>query len=133
MRVLCIETSCDETAVCLIEGGGDFGSSFKFNVLGNALYSQAKLHEQYGGVFPNLAKREHAKNLVPLLSQIISDGGKTEFDEQQLHELLHREPELFEQLVTFFATHGRPEIDCIAVTHGPGLERCLWVGVNFAK
>jgi N6-L-threonylcarbamoyladenine synthase len=133
MRVLGIETSCDETAVCLIEAGGDFGTNFKFDVLGNALYSQAKLHEQYGGVFPNLAKREHAKNLVPLLSQIISDGGKTEFDEQQLHELVHREPELFEQLVTFFATHGRPEIDCIAVTHGPGLEPCLWVGVNFAK
>src|ERR1700677_2673315 len=98
MRVLGIETSCDETAICLIEGSGDFGSSFRFNVLGNALYSQAKLHEQYGGVFPNLAKREHAKNLVPLLSQILPDGGKTDFDASQLRELLSREPELFEQL-----------------------------------
>src|SRR3984957_9737611 len=128
MRVLCIETSCDETAVCLIEGGGDFGSSFKFNVLGNALYSQAKLHEQYGGVFPNLAKREHAKNLVPLLSQIVREHGSTNFDEQVLRELLHREPELFELLSIFFKTHGKPDIDCIAVTSGPGLEPCLWVG-----
>ena len=144
MRILGIETSCDETAVCLIEATGTFDNGFSFEVLGNTLYSQAKLHEQYGGVFPNLAKREHAKNLVPLLEQalqqagalvppqqggpLLENGGKAEFE-----TLLDREPELFEQLSAFFATHGKPDIDCIAVTHGPGLEPCLWVGVNFAK
>ncbi|HTR18935.1 MAG TPA: tRNA (adenosine(37)-N6)-threonylcarbamoyltransferase complex transferase subunit TsaD [Candidatus Paceibacterota bacterium] len=133
MRILGIETSCDETAVCVIEADGDFGTNFKFNVLGNALFSQAKLHEQYGGVFPNVAKREHAKNLVPLLSRILPEGGKTDADDQVLRELLHREPELYEQLTAFFATHGKPDIDALAVTYGPGLEPCLWVGVNFAK
>lgn len=133
MKILGIETSCDETAVSLIEASGDLGPEFRFEMLGNALYSQAKLHEQYGGVFPNLAKREHAKNLVPLLSRIVPEGGKTDFDEQALRELLHREPELFEQLSAFFAVHGKPELDHIAVTYGPGLEPCLWVGVNFAK
>src|ERR1700722_1885322 len=133
MRVLGIETSCDETAVCLIEASGEFGADFNFKILGNALYSQAKLHEQYGGVFPNLAKREHAKNLVPLLSQILPEQGESGVDESQLRELLNREPELLEQLIVFFTTHRKPDVDCIAVTHGPGLEPCLWVGVNFAK
>lgn len=133
MKILGIETSCDETAVSLIEASGDFGTDFEFKQLGNALYSQAKLHEQYGGVFPNLAKREHAKNLVPLLSQIVHEAGTTNFDESRLRELLNREPELFEALAKFFQTRAKPEIDYLAVTYGPGLEPCLWVGINFAK
>jgi N6-L-threonylcarbamoyladenine synthase len=144
MRVLGIETSCDETAVCLIEASGDFGAEFKFGILGNALYSQAKLHEQYGGVFPNLAKREHAKNLVPLLRDTLTQADlltQTESTQQggsllhddELQHLLAREPELFEQLSEFLKKHSKPQIDCIAVTYGPGLEPCLWVGVNFAK
>src|SRR5580693_4373660 len=106
MKVLGIETSCDETAVCLIEASGDFGTQFRFEVLGNALYSQAKLHEQYGGVFPNLAKREHAKNLVPLLEQALQQAGTLVPLQQgesllensgkaELEKLLEREPELF--------------------------------------
>lgn len=143
MRILGIETSCDETAICLIDASGDFGADFSFTVLGNALNSQAKLHEQYGGVFPNLAKREHAKNLVPLLSEVLREadassrgsisGTTPSLSLGTLREMLAREPELFEQLVTFFEAHGKPDIDAIAVTHGPGLEPCLWVGVNFAK
>src|SRR5580704_17549141 len=144
MTILGIETSCDETAVCLIEASGDFGTQFKFEVLGNALYSQAKLHEQYGGVFPNLAKREDAKNLVPLLKDALDQAnlstqpesgqqGGSLLHEDELRQLLAREPELFEQLSEFLKTHGKPQVDCIAVTYGPGLEPCLWVGVNFAK
>src|SRR3989338_5376193 len=79
MKVLGIETSCDETAVCLLEGEGNppagGRSDFKFKLLGNALISQAKLHEQFGGVFPNLAKREHAKNLVPMLENALAQAG----------------------------------------------------------
>ena len=67
MRILGIETSCDESAVCLIDAQGDFKNDFRFQVLGNALISQIAIHAQYGGVFPNLAKEEHAKSLVPLL------------------------------------------------------------------
>ena len=140
LNILGIETSCDETAVCLIEATGEFGTNFRFNVLGNALYSQAKLHEQYGGVFPSLAKREHARNLVPLLQEALRQSGALAQYQgfpsvllQDIGTMLAREPELFEQLSVFFGTHGKPNIDCIAVTHGPGLEPCLWVGVNFAK
>jgi N6-L-threonylcarbamoyladenine synthase len=133
MKLLAIETSCDETAICLIEGSGEFGPDFKFNILGNALSSQAALHAQYGGVFPNLAKREHAKALVPLLSQILRANGSTKFDQAALGELLQREPELLKELIPFLETHAKPDIDAIAVTHGPGLEPALWVGVNFAK
>src|SRR3990167_9513070 len=125
MRILGIETSCDETAVCLMEAEGDFGPSFSFNVLGNALLSQAKLHEQYGGVFPNLAKREHAKNLVPLLSQCLpklplSHVGFTKPNIENLRKILEREPELLDQLIPLLEQHGRPDVDVITVTYGPG-------------
>src|SRR3989338_1707064 len=142
MKVLGIETSCDETAVCLLEGEGNppagGRSDFKFKLLGNALISQAKLHEQFGGVFPNLAKREHAKNLVPMLEAALKDAGglqsgKTTFNFEQLQATLEREQELFALLIDHFAKYRKPEIDAIAVTHGPGLEPALWVGINFAK
>lgn len=155
MKILGIETSCDETGVSLIDASGSFGTDFEFKLLGDALYSQAKLHEQYGGVFPNVAKREHARNLVPLLQEVLLQAGT--HPEYQGEPLIHRdqsrissprmpnigtlhletlfsrEPELSEQLSTFLARHDTPKIDCIAVTNGPGLEPCLWVGVNFAK
>ena len=138
MRILGIETSCDETAVCLIEADGAFGSDFRFSVLGNALSSQAALHAQYGGVFPNLAKREHAKNLVPMLQKALEEAGllhvrPTRSDIGNLSKTLEREPELLEQLTPFLEQHDKPDIDAIAVTYGPGLEPALWVGVNFAK
>jgi N6-L-threonylcarbamoyladenine synthase len=70
MKILAFETSCDETAISLIEARGSFGPDFSYSVLGNALYSQAALHAEYGGVFPNLAKREHIKNLPILLEEV---------------------------------------------------------------
>lgn len=138
MRILGIETSCDETAVCLIEAEGDFGSSFTWDILGNALISQAALHAEFGGVFPNLAKREHAKNLVPLLERALgahARHSKTEIELPRtvLAQILQREPELLESLIPFLKRNERPDIDAIAVTYGPGLEPALWVGVNFAK
>lgn len=144
MRILGIETSCDESAVCLIEADGGFGPVFRFSVLGNALYSQAALHAQYGGVFPNLAKREHAKNLVPLATDVLTQAGMLHPADghhlhadgahlHHLHELLSREPELLRQVLPFLGQHAKPDIDAIAVTRGPGLEPALWVGINFAK
>jgi len=65
MRVLAIETSCDETALALVEGAKT-PQGFEFTVDKARLLSQAALHAPYGGVYPNLAKREHEKNL-PLL------------------------------------------------------------------
>lgn len=141
MRILGVETSCDETAVCLIEAQGEFGPDFSFSVLGNALLSQAALHAEYGGVFPNLAKREHAKNLVPLFERVLKDAGKlrTAVSPQAgiallpLKEVLSREPELFSALAALLLRYEKSDIDCIAVTHGPGLEPALWVGINFAR
>ncbi|MEK7093092.1 MAG: hypothetical protein AAB927_01270, partial [Patescibacteria group bacterium] len=136
MRVLGIETSCDETAVCLIEADGAFGADFKYKVLGNGLLSQAALHAQYGGVFPNLAKREHAKNLVPLLHKTLEEAGALVPHTEAaagaalvpLKQMLEREPELFALIVPFLLKYQRPDIDAIAVTAGPGLEPALWVG-----
>ena len=147
MKILGIETSCDETAVCLIEASGTGPADFAYKVLGNALYSQVAIHAPYGGVFPNLAKREHAKNLVPLMKQTLEQAsalkrrdGKAVAPHHPQHiglsyvsEMLTREPELLEQLTVFLAEYGKPDIDAIAVTAGPGLEPALWVGVNFAR
>ncbi|MEK7084841.1 MAG: tRNA (adenosine(37)-N6)-threonylcarbamoyltransferase complex transferase subunit TsaD [Patescibacteria group bacterium] len=145
MKILGIETSCDETAVCLIEADGAFDASFQYNVLGNALLSQIAVHAPYGGVFPNLAKREHSRNLVPLLKAVLeqsfgnhksqeTNSKQTPSDKiQNIKTILEREPELFEQLVDFLKTCKKPEVDAIAVTRGPGLEPALWVGVNFAR
>ncbi|HWP61315.1 MAG TPA: tRNA (adenosine(37)-N6)-threonylcarbamoyltransferase complex transferase subunit TsaD [Candidatus Paceibacterota bacterium] len=137
MRILGIETSCDETAVCLIEASGAFGTDFRYEIIGNALHSQIATHAPWGGVFPNLAKREHAKHLVPLLEQVLpqpqTPRGLTSGGTAGLEELLAREPELLEMLQEFLKTHDRPDIDAIAVTHGPGLAPALWVGVNFAR
>ena len=65
MKILAFETSCDETGIALLEGEKIQGG-FVFETLKSALLSQAALHAPYGGVFPNLAKREHEKNL-PIL------------------------------------------------------------------
>ncbi len=70
MIILGIETSCDETALCLLEKKGD-----EYRVLGNIVHSQIELHKEYGGVFPALAKREHLKNLPLLYTKILEDTG----------------------------------------------------------
>lgn len=139
MKILSIETSCDETAVSLVEATGDFPVA-EYKMLGNALFSQIDIHREYGGVFPAVAKREHAKTLVPMLKkaldgknvegQNLSIGGKIWGD---IEKLLEKEPGLYEDLKQFVTTPKKPDIDLIAVTAGPGLEPTLWVGVNFAK
>ncbi|TSC65314.1 MAG: O-sialoglycoprotein endopeptidase [Candidatus Doudnabacteria bacterium Gr01-1014_77] len=155
MKILSIETSCDETSIAVIEAGGDI-SAPKINVLGHALFSQIETHRKFGGVYPNLAKREHAQNFTPLLVSALSEANlinsKTEsvkmnaiasiltqekfIKEEQVNEirkLLEREPETTEALIDFLSTHEKPEIDAIAVTVGPGLEPTLWVGIQCAE
>ena len=156
MKILGIETSCDETAVCVLEAQGDV-STAQFTILGDALYSQVAVHKEYGGVFPALAKREHAKNLVPLLGQALKaahvliplvspddgDSKSAKLSEEylqtlaakktQLQTLLERETGLFDDFWIFINEYQRPAIDMISVTMGPGLEPALWVGVNFSK
>lgn len=70
---MAIETSCDETAFALLEGRTS-GAGFEFSVKKAALLSQAALHAPYGGVYPNLAKREHEKNLPVLWKEFESEA-----------------------------------------------------------
>ena len=76
----------------------------RYKILSNVVSSQVKLHAKYGGVFPSLAKREHQKNLPAVLNEALR-----------------------------FASLSQGEIDFVAVTSGPGLEPCLWQGINFAQ
>src|SRR3989344_7254159 len=140
MIILSIETSCDETAISIVEAKGTVEIP-DFNVLGNACYSQIKVHEKYGGVYPNLAKREHAKNLIPLFKKVLRESNFLELriknkklgNQAEIDKILEREPELLKQFSEFMPTIKKPDIDLIAVTTDPGLEPALWVGVNFAK
>ena len=91
MQVLGIETSCDETAVAVYDS--------KNGIISHCLYSQIDLHNQYGGVVPELASREHILKVLPLINRTLIDGN-TSFD----------------------------LLDAIAYTSGPGLMGSLLVG-----
>ena len=100
MVVLGIETSCDETGLSLIELTGD-GTAV---ITGEVLSSQVSLHEKYGGVVPELASREHMRNLPILCEELFSSSGLSLDD-----------------------------VRGIGVTCGPGLKGCLLMGVTFAQ
>jgi N6-L-threonylcarbamoyladenine synthase len=105
MIILGIETSCDETAISVVEALGDLSEPI-FKVRSSVVHSQVKIHEEFGGVVPNLAKREHQKNLPLVLKQALTEANvKDTLD----------------------------EIDLIVVTIGPGLEPALWTGITFAE
>lgn len=109
MRILAIETSCDETALAVVDATGGVRAP-KFKVVAAEVSSQIKVHAPFGGVVPNLAKREHEKNLPVLYRKIFPPpaGGA-------------KEARLWKS------------IDAIAVTVGPGLEPALWAGIVYAK
>ncbi len=94
--ILGIESSCDETAAAVVRAGGE--------VLANVVASQMKLHANYGGVVPELASREHLRNIVPVVRAAMRQAG-LEF----------------------------ADLDAIAVTEGPGLAGALLVGITYAK
>ncbi len=96
IKILGIETSCDETAAGVVEDGR--------TLLSNVISSQADLHSAYGGVVPEVASRQHVRDLVPVLEQAAAISGL-----------------------------GLEEMDAIAVTFGPGLAGSLITGVNAAK
>ncbi|MDQ5883364.1 MAG: hypothetical protein QG654_277 [Patescibacteria group bacterium] len=137
MKILSIETSCDETAISILEANGDLKSPV-FRILSNNLISQIDLHKEFGGVYPSLAKREHAKNLPIVLEKTLKDAGlfikeDTEVSESEIKSILEREEEMAENLLKILTKIKKPDIDYIAVTTGPGLEPALWVGITFAK
>ena len=71
MRILAVETSCDETAVALLEFSTT-STGVSYEVIGERLYSQAGIHARYGGVYPTAAKREHQKTLPLLAHDLLS-------------------------------------------------------------
>jgi len=95
-RILGIETSCDETAAAVVEDGR--------KILSNVVASQIDLHRQYGGVFPEVASRQHILTIMPVIRQAMTEA-ELDWD----------------------------ELNAIAVTYGPGLPGSLLVGVNMAK
>ena len=72
MRVLGIETSCDETGIAIYDD--------QQGLLANQLYSQVKLHADYGGVVPELASRDHVRKTVPLIQAALKEAGLTAKD-----------------------------------------------------
>jgi N6-L-threonylcarbamoyladenine synthase len=96
-----------------------------------------------------MAKREHQRNLVPVLNRALKEAkllkitnpksqttNKSKIQNSKLkiiEKILEKESTLLPSVIEFLTTHQKPDIDAIAVTHGPGLEPCLYVGVNFAK
>jgi N6-L-threonylcarbamoyladenine synthase len=95
-RILGIETSCDETAASVVENGR--------KILSNVVASQVDLHAQYGGVFPEMASRQHVVTIYSVVEKALKDAHLSISD-----------------------------IDAIAVTQGPGLAGSLVVGINMAK
>jgi N6-L-threonylcarbamoyladenine synthase len=102
-RILGIETSCDETAAAIVEGGA--------SVLSSVVSSQVDLHARYGGVVPEIASRAHVDLVVPVVAQAFVEAGLSDrpSDGQPC------------------------EVDAVAATYGPGLVGALLVGVSAAK
>ncbi len=96
MRVIGLETSCDETGVAVYDSAR--------GLLAHALYSQVSLHEEYGGVVPELASRDHVRKTLPLLRQVLAEAGLR-----------------------------RTDIDGVAYTAGPGLIGALLVGAAIGR
>lgn len=140
MLLLAIETSCDETAISIVKRVR--GKNVRFEVLSHRILSQIDLHKQYGGVFPALAKREHAKAITQLIAEALGEAEvlveRTNAyhipnnDRKKLEALLEKEPEMMSAMKVLFEGIQKPAIDAIAVTEGPGLEPALWVGINAA-
>lgn len=159
MKILAIETSCDETSIAIIEKLQEEKEGvFVYKILAHETNSQINLHREFGGVYPTLSRREHEKNLIPLLHKVLKDSDllKEKTQEENMEsfseevtikddnlivdilkdeiELLERYPDLKDNVFDFFTKYELKEkIDYIAVTNGPGLPPALWVGVNFAK
>ena len=141
MKILAIETSCDETAVAILEATGP-KTAPAFRVLSNIVSSQVKIHTQFGGVVPNLARREHEKNLVPIIVQALKESklykrapqeAMSAQRKEKITTILEREQDLLKHFEKTILPLAVPAIDAIAITYGPGLAPALWVGVNFAR
>jgi N6-L-threonylcarbamoyladenine synthase len=102
MIILGIETSCDETAAAIVEDDEERTPAWR--VRSNVVASQAAIHREWGGVVPELASRQHVRDICGVVEQALADG-RTTLD----------------------------DLGAIAVTQGPGLVGSLLVGISFAK
>lgn len=138
MNILAIETSCDETGICLLTVDDTYPQA-TFTVVANELATQIKDHQEYGGVFPSLAKRLHGENIPVLLEKILQETETRPVEEisakkkDQIRQWLERHDGLADELFRIIKKHGVPRLDAVAVTVGPGLEPALWVGINVAR
>ncbi len=125
MKILSIETSCDETGISILEAKGGKGNKQNpsFSILADSLASQVEIHKEYGGVYPMLAKREHIKNLPILLEKTLREARIKSLQGRTLG--IKKGPTL--------SRFEEKPVDLIAVTSGPGLEPALWTGIVFAK
>jgi len=105
MTLLALETSCDETSAAVVRDG---------QVLANVVSSQIKLHQEYGGVVPELAAREHLKNLLPVAYAALREAGIVTAE-------------------TWNARHAPVALDAVAATQGPGLAIALLIGFKAAQ
>jgi N6-L-threonylcarbamoyladenine synthase len=128
MIILGIETSCDETAVSIVEAEGGLGD-LSFKLLGSSVQSQIKIHEEYGGVVPNLAKREHQKNLPIVLEEALLKAKSLELRAKSKKD----KNKFSNSEASSSKLQALSCIDLITVTVGPGLEPALWVGITFAE
>lgn len=109
MKILAIETSCDDTAAAVLENN---------MVLSNVISSQIDLHSQWGGVVPDIAKRAHQERIMPVIAEALRKGLNLKSKGKKIEEIIGE---------------GMKNIDVIAVTLGPGLAIALSVGVNKSK
>lgn len=114
-RILAIETSCDETAVAIVEGSDH---TEPVRILSNAVYSQIDLHKEYGGIYPEAASREHVAKILHVLELSIPHTPRPTPQSNSASQLRRFIEE---------------KIDAFAVTIGPGLIGSLLVGVTAAK
>ena len=139
MIILAIETSCDETAIAVVKSNL---KGTKCTVLSHTVLSQIDLHREYGGVFPMMAKREHARVMITLLEKCLRDAGcikknksKSVLDKRTISKVsktLAREEIVAIEMIKLFEENTISKLGAVAVTSGPGLEPALWVGINTA-
>ena len=102
MLILGLETSCDETAAAVVEAAD--GGRAPWRLRSSIVASQVEIHREWGGVVPELASRQHVRDICGVVERALSESGA-----------------------------GWPDLDAVAVTQGPGLIGSLLVGVSFAK
>ncbi len=139
MKILSIETSCDETAMSII----NFKSKTKFHIISDLVVSQIDIHKKYGGVYPKLAKREHISNIFPifiaslkkakLLKKRKINKKISEKEKKKLKKIFNYDKNNLELIIDFYTKYKKPNINYLSVTYGPGLEMALWTGFNFAR